>query len=167
MNNSWRQPLQRPARKQPLPISYPRPGGVVLLSFVFAALSLNADTKSGQLPENVTFNAHIRPIMSNTCFVCHGPDDEQNESGYRLDSFAAATAPLPSDDERQGIVPGNALASEVYLRILGISEDGPRMPPEDFRHSLTERDRALIGRWIEQGAAYQQHWSFAPIATHK
>ncbi|QDT09107.1 DUF1553 domain-containing protein [Planctomycetes bacterium K23_9] len=114
------------------------------------------------LPETVSFNAHIRPLMSNTCFTCHGPDEEDNESEFRIDSFASATSKLPSDDDLVGIVPGDPMASEVYLRIIGES-DGEQMPPEEFRHHLTDYDKALFHRWIQQGAKYEQHWSYAPI----
>lgn len=114
------------------------------------------------LPERVTFNAHIRPLMSNTCFACHGPDEEDNDSGYRIDSFEAATSVLPSDDEMVGIKPGDLAASEVYARIMGTS-DGEQMPPSDFRHQLSDYDKALFAKWIEQGAVYEKHWAYAPI----
>ncbi|MCM2372871.1 DUF1553 domain-containing protein [Aporhodopirellula aestuarii] len=138
----------------------------------FGVASINADApKSEQListsiperlPERVMFNAHIRPIMSNTCFTCHGPDEDENESAFRLDSFEAATGPLDSDDEERGIVPGDLESSEVYKRIMGIG-DGEQMPPEDFRHHLTSYEKALFAKWIEQGAEYEQHWAYAPL----
>lgn len=114
------------------------------------------------LPEQVSFNAHIRPLMSNTCFTCHGPDEEENESEFRIDSFESATGKLPSDGETVGIVPGDPMASEVYLRLIG-EGDGEQMPPEHFRHHLSDYDKALFRKWIEQGAEYQQHWSYAPV----
>ena len=112
----------------------------------------SAQTSTPKLPEKISFNAHIRPIMSNTCFACHGPDEEDNETGLRLDSFEAAT--------ESAIVAGDASASDVYLRI--IDTDDP-MPPEDFRHELSDYDKALFEKWIDQGAHYQEHWSYAPI----
>ncbi len=119
-------------------------------------------TKAGKLPEHVTFNAHIRPIMSNTCFVCHGPDVENNQSDFRLDSFASATGTLPSDDEMRGIVPGDLESSEVYQRIMGTA-NGEQMPPSEFRHQLTSYEKSLFARWIEQGAKYEEHWAYAPV----
>ena len=115
------------------------------------------------LPQKVTFNAHIRPIMSNTCFACHGPDEESNDSGFKIDTFTHATGSLPSDEELVGIKPGEPMESEVYLRIIGKSETGDVMPPEDFRHGLSYQDKELFRLWIEQGAEYEQHWSYAPI----
>lgn len=116
-----------------------------------------------KLPDRVTFNAHIRPIMSNTCFTCHGPDEEVNESEYRLDTFENATQELASDETMKGVVPGKPDVSEVYQRIIGAS-DGEQMPPDSFRHQLTDYDKALFRKWIEQGAVYQQHWSYSPLS---
>ncbi|WP_144059951.1 DUF1553 domain-containing protein [Rhodopirellula sallentina] len=123
---------------------------------------LVSTTAPQRLPERVMFNAHIRPIMSNTCFTCHGPDEDENESAFRLDSFASATGPLESDDEARGIVPGDLESSEVYKRIMGTS-DGEQMPPEGFRHHLSDYDKALFAKWIEQGAEYEEHWAYAPL----
>ena len=121
-----------------------------------------SDNSQKKLPDQVTFNAHIRPLMSNTCFTCHGPDEEDNESGYRIDTFESAISTLPSDDSLVGIKPGELRASEVYARIMGTS-DGEQMPPPSFRHQLTDYDKALFGKWIEQGAKYEQHWAYAPV----
>jgi hypothetical protein len=112
-----------------------------------------AASRAPDLPDSVNFNAHIRPIMSNTCFVCHGPDKEKSQSELRLDSFQAAT-------EGGAIEPGKATDSRLYQRL--IDKDDP-MPPADFRHQLSAREIALFRKWIDQGAHYEQHWSFAPI----
>lgn len=133
--------------------------GTICLGLAVSSSLQAADRK---LPDTVTFNAHIRPIMSNTCFTCHGPDEEDNESDYRLDSFENATSQLSSDESRKGIVPDKPDVSEVYQRIIGAS-DGDQMPPTDFRHQLTDYDKALFRKWIEQGAVYQQHWSYSPL----
>jgi hypothetical protein len=126
---------------------------IVLL--VSATLASSAD-----LPETVSFNAQIRPIMSNTCFACHGPDAKGKR--IRLDSFEAATGALISDKTRKGIVPGDPAKSEVYRRIIGTS-DGDTMPPNEFRHQLTAHDKSLIEKWIQQGAKYEKHWAFTPL----
>ena len=127
-----------------------------------SATRLVTTTKPSKLPEQVTFNAHIRPIMSNTCFACHGPDVENNQSEFRIDSFESATGSLPSDDELRGIVPGDLENSEVYQRIMGTGY-GEQMPPAEFRHQLSSYEKALFGKWIEQGAQYEQHWAYAPV----
>lgn len=107
-----------------------------------------------RLPKEISFNAHIRPVMSNSCFACHGPDAEENHSELRLDSFEAAV------DEGGAIEPGDATESLVYQRM--IDEDDP-MPPAEFRHQLSDYEKALFKKWIQQGAQYQEHWSYAPI----
>jgi hypothetical protein len=130
----------------------------VLLLFVFGALPSGfakaQDAENRKLPETVSFNAHIRPIMSNTCFACHGPDEEENHSSLRLDSFEAVV------EEDAAIVPGNAEESSIYQRM--IDEDDP-MPPAEFLHQLSDYDKALFKKWIQQGAKYQDHWSYASI----
>ncbi len=135
--------------------------------FCFLPLFLCAQVAAGKspsetlLPDEVSFNAHVRPLMSNTCFVCHGPAEEENPSELRLDTLAAATAELPSG-EGTAIVPGDPDSSIVYQRLM--SEDPDlQMPPPDFRHQLSSRDKALFRRWIEQGAKYQQHWAYSPL----
>ena len=118
-------------------------------------------TSLAELPEVISFNAHIRPLMSNTCFVCHGPAAEENPSELRLDSFEAATGEAPSG-EGKALVPGDPENSTVAQRIF--SEDPAlQMPPEEFRHQLTDRDKAIFRKWIEQGAKYQRHWAYAPL----
>ncbi len=135
--------------------------------FCFLVLLLCVEVVAGKppveavLPEEVSFNAHIRPLMSNTCFVCHGPAEEENPSELRLDSLAAATAELPSG-EGAAIVPGDPDNSAVYQRIMSDDPD-LQMPPPDFRHQLSSRDKALFRRWIEQGAKYQRHWAYSPL----
>lgn len=139
---------------------------VVIITLITAKTDAADRTKLApsnvKLPDRVSFNAHIRPIMSNTCFTCHGPDEEANDSGFHIDSFEGATSELPSDESLVGIKPRDPESSEVYLRITGRG-DGGVMPPLEFRHQLTDYDKALFRRWIEQGAQYQQHWSYAPI----
>ncbi len=110
-------------------------------------------SKRLSLPETVKFNSNIRPIMSNTCFACHGPDETVNESGLRLDSFEAAL-------EADAILPGNAAESPVYQRLVDSNDP---MPPAEFLHQLTDYEKALFKKWIDQGAKYQQHWSYTAI----
>ncbi|MGV3483067.1 MAG: DUF1553 domain-containing protein [Planctomycetaceae bacterium] len=134
----------------------------ILASSARAEEHLMAAGGQRPLPAQISFNAHIRPLMSNTCFVCHGPDEDENQSAFRIDSFEAATSTLPSDDELVGIRPNDPEGSEVYRRIMG-QDDVEPMPPADFRHQLSDYDKALFRKWIEQGAKYEQHWSYAPI----
>ena len=140
---------------------------VAMVASMTTAVVAQEHQSDRPIPAEVTFNAHIRPIMSNTCFVCHGPDVKNNQSEFLLTSFETATAPLPSDSDLVGLKPGKPEESEVYLRITDKSESGEIMPPEDFHHKLSDRDKELFRRWIEQGAQYEQHWAYAPIARPK
>src|SRR5688572_4803383 len=101
------------------------------------------------MPAVVEFNRHIRPIMSNTCFKCHGPDVKNNKSTMRLDIAELAYAPHKNAKGRVStpIVPGKPDKSEVWRRISS-TDKGEMMPPVDSLHQLTERDKALFKRWI-------------------
>lgn len=113
------------------------------------------------LPAVVEFNRDIRPIMSNTCFKCHGADVAANKGNLRLDRPESAYAPITdkSGRARTPIVPGDPEKSEVWRRLIS-KEAAEVMPPPDTLHQLSERDIALMKRWIEQGAKYEAHWSY-------
>ncbi len=128
---------------------------LLVLILVFALRTVAAE--SGR----VTFNEHIRPILSANCYKCHGSDAEHREANLRLDTAAGATA------ERKGvraIVPGDLENSELWHRVTSPHEDEIMPPPESRRDPLQPEQRELIKRWIQQGAEYQKHWAFAPIA---
>nr|WP_091697212.1 PSD1 and planctomycete cytochrome C domain-containing protein [Algoriphagus locisalis] len=109
--------------------------------------------------EQVSYNFHIRPILSDKCFVCHGPDANKRESELRLDTEEGAYAALKDDPSQFVIKPGNLEESTVYHRI--ISEDpGELMPPPESNLALSEKEIQLIKKWIEQGAKYEPHWAF-------
>ena len=127
-----------------------------------AAVSNSEQKISGEpLPEQVTFNAHIRPIFSNTCFACHGFDAKTREADLRLDTPEGAYAKL-KDSEERAIVPGKPDQSAIMQRIESAVPDEV-MPPPDFHKDLSARQKSLIRAWIEQGAKYEQHWAFTPV----
>ncbi len=108
----------------------------------------------------VEFNREIRPILSDKCFACHGPDAANRKAGLRLDTEAGARETLGG--KRRAVVPGDPNSSELYRRV---SSDNPalRMPPAYLGHAkLTGAEIALFHRWIEEGAKWQGHWSFLP-----
>ncbi len=117
---------------------------------------------SPDIPQTVTFNAHIRPILSDKCFSCHGFDSTTRKENLRLDTQEGAFAALESDAGKHAIVPGNPKESIAWQRIHTTDEDDI-MPPPDFHKPLSEEEKQLITRWIAQGAEYQQHWAFAPV----
>lgn len=113
------------------------------------------------LPAIVDYNFHIRPILSDNCFACHGPDKNTREAGLRLDTEEGAYKALAETAGMHAIVPGHPDRSEAFLRIT--STDGTeRMPPVSSNLTLTDREVKLIERWIEQGAEYKLHWAFIP-----
>jgi hypothetical protein len=125
------------------------------------AASVPPVEKTADIPEIVTFNAHIRPIFSNTCFSCHGFDAKTREADLRLDTPEGAYAKLKDSDEF-AIVPGKPDESAVLKRIFSTDAEDV-MPPKDFHKDLTDRQKALVRAWIEQGAKYEEHWAFSPV----
>ncbi|MEY4242866.1 MAG: hypothetical protein RLZZ245_451 [Verrucomicrobiota bacterium] len=113
------------------------------------------------LPERITFNKHIRPIFSDTCFSCHGFDANTREADLRLDTPEGAYAKL-QDSEERAIVPGKPDESAILKRMHSTDPDDV-MPPPDFHKDLTDVQKSLVRSWIEQGAEYEEHWAFTPI----
>ena len=109
---------------------------------------------------SLSFNEDIRPILSDRCFKCHGPDAENQKSEFRLDTREHAIADL--GDGFFGIVPGNLEESDLHWRIWDDVEED-RMPPPDSNLSLTDEEKKLLDRWIEEGAPYDTHWSLKTL----
>lgn len=124
----------------------PPPGGELLLA-----------------PPALRYSFEVRPLLAQRCFPCHGPDPGRNESGLRFDTAELAYAPIEGS-ERRAIVPGDPPASAVWQRINADRAD-QRMPPADAPHHLEDGERALIGRWISEGARYESHWAFAALPS--
>ena len=111
--------------------------------------------------EQISFNKHIRPILADRCFVCHGPDATTREAGLRFDREESAKQPSVDSGET-AIVPGQPEMSEL-LRRLSASDD-LQMPPPDSNLSVTQDEIKLIRRWIAEGAKWERHWSLiAPV----
>lgn len=115
-----------------------------------------------QLPKQIDFNYHIKPILSDRCFACHGPDENKREAGLRLDIPESALAALGEDQDHYAIVSGNTAKSELFHRITSDDPDFA-MPPSESNLTLSELEIATLTRWIEQGAEYKPHWSFIPL----
>ena len=107
----------------------------------------------------IDFNRDIRPILSDNCYACHGPDESHREGGFRLDRKDSAFGKADSDSVV--IVPGKPEASELIVRIVTDDVD-LRMPPADSTKSLSEDQIDLLKRWVEQVATWQEHWAFIP-----
>ena len=109
------------------------------------------------LPESIDFNFHVKPILSDRCYSCHGPDENTRKAGFRLDIEENAFAKLSNG--KYAFVPGNALQSESVYRILN-SDPEIKMPPPDSHLSLNAEEKAIIIKWIQQGALWKDHWAF-------
>jgi hypothetical protein len=107
--------------------------------------------------EKLDFNRDIRPLLSDKCFACHGPDAKQAATELRLDLATFATK--PDEEGRAAIVPGDPDASQLVRRVNATDPD-ERMPPEDSNKKLSSEEKERLIRWIREGAEYQQHWAF-------
>src|SRR5687767_8252681 len=109
-------------------------------------------------PGAIDFARDIRPILSENCFACHGPDKETREADLRLDTREGAMMDLGG---YQALVPGKPDKSEIIKRIT--SDDRTEvMPPRKTGKKLTEKQVALLKKWIEQDGQYSAHWSLVP-----
>jgi hypothetical protein len=135
----------------------------------FAVVLLSVARLPGQTPaarnaqdagarETVEFNRDIRPLLSDRCYTCHGPDQARRRTKLRFDVEADAKQDLGG---RFAIVPGDAAKSEIIRRITA-TDPARRMPPVSSGRTLTTGEIDLIQRWIEQGAKWEKHWSFIP-----
>ncbi len=129
---------------------------ILFITSIFAAACSGGSIAAAA---DLDFNRDIRPILSNTCFRCHGPDPEHREGGLRLDTSEAATA---EGSRSPAIKPGDPDGSEMIRRITSADPDS-LMPPPDSGLVLKPEQIALFGEWIRQGARYQPHWAFSPI----
>lgn len=110
-------------------------------------------------PEGLRFHRDIRPILAAHCFACHGPDTARREGGLRLDTIEGATAELPSGG--RAVVPGQREASLLWQRITA-ADPQQRMPPEG-ENPLSAEEIARLGRWLDEGAPWEPHWSLSPL----
>jgi hypothetical protein len=137
----------------------------LLISSVLVITACFSSNSSGdQLPETVSYNFHIRPIFSDKCFKCHGPDAAQRQAGLRLDIADSAYAPLKETKGAFALLPGKPDESEVYKRVSS-SDTSYQMPtPDSHLGALSDYEVRLVRKWIQQGAKYEKHWAFIPPA---
>jgi len=112
--------------------------------------------------DQISYNFHIRPILSDKCFACHGPDANKREADLRLDTEVGAFTALKESPGKFALVSGDLQKSEVYHRINS-TDPGEMMPPPESNLSLNPEEIDLIKRWIEQGAKYEPHWAFLKV----
>ena len=141
-------------RERPLPFEHRmRAALIVIASLVLAAGSADAWQENTAAESEISFARDIRPILSDTCFKCHGPDPNERAADLRLD--------VRSDSLEDFITAGDSEDSELFRRIVS-DDEGELMPPPDSGRKLTGEQKELLKRWIDSGAKWQKHWSFEP-----
>ncbi|MBB2147586.1 PSD1 and planctomycete cytochrome C domain-containing protein [Pedobacter gandavensis] len=144
----------------------------VMLAFagiVFVIQACNSRDNQGievQMPDTISYNFHVRPILSDKCFACHGPDANKREAGLRLDIAENAYKALKENPSAHALIPFKPGASEVFLRI-STTDSALIMPPKSSNLKLSSHEISLIEKWIKQGAKYERHWAFNPPKTPK
>ena len=132
---------------------------IIPLILALALLNKNSNVVSAQTA--VSYNRDIRPIFSDTCFRCHGPDKNARKAGLRLDLREEAIKKTKSGVTP--IVPNKPEESEIVRRIFS-KEKFEMMPPEEIHKTLTEAQKETIKRWVAEGARYEGHWAYQSIA---
>jgi len=127
---------------------------LVILTWLSAAPALAVG------PARLSFNRDIRPILSDNCFACHGPDSANRQAGLRLDTFEQATGEL--DSGARAIVPEKIDESELVARIVSDDPDSVMPPPHAKIGRLSPEQVKTLERWIAEGATYEPHWAFVP-----
>ncbi len=133
--------------------------GVAVASLVAASACGRRAPDVAGVPEVVDFNFHVKPILSDRCFKCHGPDERVRKASLRLDRKEVAFGELPSG--HRAIVPGSTRRSELVARILS-TDPKFMMPAPESNLALTDYEKAVLVRWVEQGADWKPHWSLIP-----
>jgi hypothetical protein len=132
-----------------------------LLSVLICGVALCAHAAESDGPakadgpaKRIDYDRQIRPILSDRCYLCHGPDEGTREADMRLDRG--------EDVPEHVIVPGDPAESELIRRIMS-DDEAERMPPSDSRLVLSDEEKALLAQWIREGAEFTEHWSFKPL----
>ncbi|OHX66801.1 DUF1553 domain-containing protein [Flammeovirga pacifica] len=115
-----------------------------------------------ELPVTLNFNKDIKPILSDKCFACHGPDNGKIKGGLQLHTFEKATSELTESKGKYAIIPGSPNRSEAIKRILS-NDPNEIMPTPESHLTLSDDEKATLIKWVEEGAHYEPHWGFMAI----
>ncbi len=135
----------------------------VVLLILIALITLSIyyfATENRKLEKPVSYNKDIRPLLSDRCFTCHGPDINKMKAGLRLDMPTSAFAELPKNKGHYAIVPGSPEKSELIKRIESTDPNIVMPQPESHLSKLTVAEIKIFKRWIKEGAKYEKHWAF-------
>lgn len=133
-----------------------------IVFLLFVGISLPAETSTADensSASKISYSQQVRPILSDKCFACHGPDERTREAGLRLDTEEGMRADLGG---YTAFEPGDADASEAMQRMLS-SDPDLHMPPEESHKDLTAKEIEILRRWIQEGAVFEMHWAYRPL----
>lgn len=133
---------------------------LLLVTVVAWVACMHSSNDNNAVPDKVSYNFHIRPVLSDKCFKCHGPDEKKREAGLRLDIPEAAFAPLKETKGAFALVPFKPEESELYKRITSTDTSYQMPTPSSHLGVLSANEIALFKKWIAQGAKYEKHWAF-------
>jgi hypothetical protein len=139
-------------------------GGAGLIALIgacqhYGQAKLSQQSGAEAIPDKISYNWDVRPILAQNCFSCHGHDAGMRKASLRLDVAEAAYGKLPEDPRNRAIVRGNPGKSELIRRIL--SDDAEfRMPPKETHKVLSPTEIAILTKWVKQGAKYEEHWAY-------
>ncbi|MFM1801134.1 MAG: hypothetical protein RJA81_486, partial [Planctomycetota bacterium] len=125
------------------------------LPFFCLLLLYNGVTGFAQVPDKPEFNRDVRPLLSDRCFTCHGPDKAGRKAGLRLDRRESAV--------EAGVIDLSALSQSEILARIDSEDPDEIMPPPRLKKPLNDDEKKLLRQWVEQGAEYQPHWAFVPV----
>lgn len=132
------------------------------ITAMFNACSNSASNIEDQVPDTISYNFNIRPILSDKCYKCHGPDASKRQAGLRLDKPESAFKALKDNPGAHVLVPGSPEMSELFRRV-STNDTSEMMPPANSNlKRLTPHEVELVKKWIKQGAKYEKHWAFVP-----
>lgn len=132
---------------------------LVLMAVPVIYFSACQQSHTAAIPDKVDFNYDVRPILVQKCYLCHGPDPSSRKAGLRLDTYEGATA--LSKEGLRAITPGHSDKSQLVFRI-NHKDPEIMMPTPESNLRLTNRERAILEKWIDQGAEWKPHWAFIP-----
>jgi len=118
-------------------------------------------SQSQELPETIDYIFDVKPILSDRCYLCHGPDEGTREANLRLDTKEGAYAAIGEHLDKFAIIPGDTASSQLVFRINNKNEE-MRMPPIASNLSLNDYEKKVLTKWVEQGAVWKDHWAFVP-----
>lgn len=138
---------------------------IMILQFTLVFCSVIAGepvkVSNAQIPDRVEFNRDIRPILSDNCFYCHGPDKSHREAELRLDTAEG----LLGNGKKKGVIDKTSIEKSKLLRRINSTDPDEQMPPPDSGKNLSQKDRDILKKWVEQGAPFEGHWAFEPVKT--